>query len=331
WAYDSSTTRGCAGPGAAGTTGSGNWVQTRFDLSSYLGQRVRVRWIGQAWEFNNAASSYQELGGTWEDLDTDDGWWIDDIRITGVIQTPIALNPDTKAPLAGTCPTVCNPAVGDGGTTPVLQIRDDNQDGIVERGERLTIDASASSLPGGCSGGVAQFRFERDGAVIQDWNTGSVYLDSPIKDASYKVKVRCSANVACASVTGATAAAQVYTGDGDDIFLSVAHVGLPPSTVTTVSWTARPQVSSVDGYDVFRGLITGFGSDPSMATLTCFAPNVAQVTVGQTISVQDPAVPANPREVYYYLVGHSAKSPGAFDALGKRSGNIIRVAPIACP
>ena len=331
WAYDSSTTRGCAGPGVTGVTGNGNWVQTKFDLSPYLGQRVRVRWIGQSWEFNNAASSYQELGGTWEDLDTDDGWWIDDIKVTGVIQTQIALNPDTKAPLAGTCPAICNPAVGDGGTTPVLQIRDANQDGIIERGERLVIDASASSLPGGCSGGVAQFRFERGGALIQDWTTSSLYVDSPIVDASYKVKVRCSANTACASVTGATAAAVVYTGDGNDIFLSVAH-GVPAvSPVAVLSWTARPQVTSVDGYDVFRGSITGFGSDPTMATLVCLTPNVAQQAVGTTVSVQDPAVPVNPREVYYYLVGHSAKTPGAFDALGKSSSGTIRVAPIACP
>ena len=331
WAYDSSTTRGCAGPGQTGTTGNGNWVQTKFDLSSYLGQRVRVRWIGQSWEFNNAASSYQELGGTWEDLDTDDGWWIDDIRVTGVITTQIALNPDTKAPLAGTCPTACNPALGDGGTTPVLQISDANQDGVIERGERLTIDASASSLPGGCSGGVAQFRFERDGVLIQDWNTGSFYIDSPVRDASYKVRVRCSANPACASVTGATASALVYTGDGEDIVVSVAHGTPNPSTVAMISWKARPQVTSVDGYDVFRGSITSLGSDPGMSTLTCLSPDVAQAAVGQTIVVPDPAIPPAPREVYYYLVGHSAKTTGAFDALGKRSGNIIRVAPIACP
>ena len=101
--------------------------------------------------------------------------------------------------------------------------------------------------------------------------------------------------------------------------------------MSVISWTARPQVTSVDGYDVFRGSITEYGSDPNLSTLTCLSPNVAQATVGQTISVQDSAVPPNPREVYYYLVGHSAKTTGAFDALGKRSGNIIRVAPIACP
>ena len=331
WPYDRTTTRGCPGPGVGGATGNGNWVETKFDLSAYLGQRVRIRWIGQSWEFNNAVSSYQELGGTWEDLDTDDGWWIDELRVTGAIQQPITLDPDTKTPLAGICPTACNPAIDDGGTAPVLAISDDNQNGVIERGERIRVDAAASTLPGGCSGGVAQFRFERDGAVIQDWTTNGLFLDAPLKDASYKVKVRCSADPACASVTGATALARVYSGDGDDVTLTLAH-GVPAvSPVAVISWPARPQVSSVDGYDVFRGSITAYGSDPNLGTLTCLMVDVPQVTVGQTIIVQDPEVPPLPRQVYYYLVGHSSRASGAFDALGRRSNGTIRLSPVTCP
>jgi hypothetical protein len=328
WPYDHSTTRGCPGPGVAGATGNGNWVQTKFDLSSYLGQRVRIRWIGQSWEFNNAASSYQELGGTWAELDTDDGWWIDDIRITGAITQQITPNPDTKTPLGGVCPTVCNPAVGDGGTQPALTITDDNGDGVIERGERLTIDASASTLPGGCSGGVAQFRFERNGALLQDWNTSSVYLDAPLSDATYKVKVRCSANPACASVTGAVAPALVYSGDGADLSISLSHGS--PVSIAVISWPARPQVSSVGGYDVFRGILTGYGSDTTMSTLQCVLPDVPQQTIGATVTVQDPAVPPL-TNVYYYLVGHSSNAAGSFDALGRRSNGSIRVATVACP
>jgi len=329
WPHDRSTTRGCPGPGVGGATGDGNWVQTKFDLSAYLGQRVRIRWIGQSWEFNNTVSSYQELGGTWEDLDTDDGWWIDDLKITGAITQPTRLDPDTKPPLGGACPTACNPAVGDGGTTPALAISDDNQDGVIERGERIRIDAAASTLPGGCAGGVAQFRFERDGAIIQDWSTSSLYLDAPLKDASYKVKVRCSADPACASVTGATAQAQVYTGDGDEIAVSLAHG--TPLTTGVISWPARPQVSSVDGYDVFRGSITSFGSDPNMGTLVCLTANVPQSAVGQTVSVQDPEYPVLLRQTYYYLIGHSSRAAGAFDALGRRSSGTIRLSPVTCP
>jgi hypothetical protein len=327
WPYDQTTTLGCPGPGSPGTTGNGNWIQTKFDLALYQGQRVRIRWIGQAWEFNNAASSYQELGGTWADLDTDDGWWLDDIVITGAIQSQITPNPDLKAPLAGACPAACNPAVGDGGTTPVLALHDTDGDGIVERGERVVLDASASMLPGGCSNGVAQFRFERDGVVVQDWSTNSLYLDGPLKDATYKVKVRCSANVACVSATGATTQALVYTGDGNDIFLTMSHVN---PTTAALTWTARPQLTSVDGYDVFRGFVDVYNGDPSLATLVCLASNVPQAAVGSVISVSDAAIPAAPRGTYYYLVGHNPRA-GGFDALGRKSTGVIRIAPVACP
>jgi hypothetical protein len=329
WAYDTSTTLGCPGPGSPGSVGTGNWVQTKFDLSGYLGQRVRIRWIGQSWEFNAAASSYQQLGGTWADLDTDDGWWIDDIKITGAITTQITPIPDTKTPLAGTCPAACNSGVGDGGTTPVLVLHDDNGDGVVERGERLVLDASGSSLPGGCSGGVPQFRFERDGVVVQDWSTSSTFVDAPVKDASYKAKVRCSSNTACASVVGAVSQALVYTGDGNDIVLSGAHDVSVRSTVV-LSWPARPQLSSVDGYDVFRGFFNVFNGDPNLTTLTCLSPNVPQQAVGNTVSVSDPAIPSL-GGCYYYLVGHNAKAPGALDPLGKRSNGTILIAPITCP
>jgi hypothetical protein len=328
WPYDLTTTQGCPGPGVAGTTGTGNWVQTKFDLQAYLGQRVRIRWMGQGWEFNNAASSYQELGGTWAELQTDDGWWIDDIRITGAITTQITPSPDTKTPFAGTCPATCNSGVGDGGTTPAIAIRDANGDGVYETGEALTIDGSASTLPGGCVGGVAQYRFERDGALIQDWSTASVYIDSPLKDTSYKVKVRCSANVACASVTGATVAAQIYTGDGNDIVLNLT-TGVP-NTTGVLTWAARPQVTSVGGYDVFRGLLIAFNSDPTLSTLQCVATDIPQPAVGAPVSFQDPAIPPL-KDAYFYFVGHSSRAAGAHDALGRRSNNAIIVSPVSCP
>ena len=330
WPYDATTTLGCPGPGSPGATGSGNWIQTKFDLSLFQGQRVRIRWIAQSWEFNNAASSYQELGGTWADLDTDDGWWLDDIVVTGAIQQQITPNVDAKAPLAGSCPAACNPGVGDGGTTPALTMIDSDGDGIVERGERLTLDANASTLPGGCSNGVAQFRFERDNVVVQDWSTNSIFIDAPLKDAVYKVKLRCSANTACVSATGATVQALVYTGDGNDIFLTASHQ-TPGSPTVVLSWPARPQLSSVDGYDVFRGFFDVYNGDPTFATLQCIASNIPQAAVGSAVTASDAGVPPVPRGVYYYLVGHSAKAAGALDALGRKSTGVIRVSPVPCP
>jgi hypothetical protein len=77
----------CEGPGLPGNTGPGLWVQTRFSLATFLGQTVRIRWIAQSWEFDCCSSSYYELGGGWAPQTGDEGWWIDDIRVTGALQS----------------------------------------------------------------------------------------------------------------------------------------------------------------------------------------------------------------------------------------------------
>ena len=103
------------------------------------------------------------------------------------------------------------PRGGDGGTSPTINVVDQNGDGTVERGEQIVVDASASSLPGGCVDGVPQFRFEKDLVVVQDWTTSNTYQDAPLVDAQYRVLVRCSADIACVSSTGVTSLVKVYT------------------------------------------------------------------------------------------------------------------------
>jgi hypothetical protein len=96
----------CAGPGTVDPSGTGVWVQSRFNLASYLGQRVRLRWIGSSWDFDQFSSSYFEVGAGWNSTLQDDGWWLDNIAVTGVItaQTPPAA--DTHQPPSGSqgCP-----------------------------------------------------------------------------------------------------------------------------------------------------------------------------------------------------------------------------------
>ncbi|HET8947550.1 MAG TPA: hypothetical protein VFQ07_11265 [Candidatus Polarisedimenticolia bacterium] len=75
----------CAGPGTVDPSGAGVWVETRFDLASFVGQRVRLRWIGSTWEFDAFSSSYYEIGPGWSQTLQDDGWWLDNISLTGVI------------------------------------------------------------------------------------------------------------------------------------------------------------------------------------------------------------------------------------------------------
>lgn len=94
----------CAGPGIPDPSGVGLWVESKFDLSNFVGQRIQVRWIGSSWVFDATHSSYYELGHAWDITQFDDGWWLDDIAIRGTlrIQTPPAA--DTAPPPASVCP-----------------------------------------------------------------------------------------------------------------------------------------------------------------------------------------------------------------------------------
>lgn len=97
----------CAGTSAPDPSGDGVWVNTRFDLSGFRGQRVRIRWIGSSWAFDFSTPHYGALNSTWNQMPTDDGWWIDDVKVTGVLTaqtTPVA---DTRPAVAGLCPDFC--------------------------------------------------------------------------------------------------------------------------------------------------------------------------------------------------------------------------------
>ena len=88
------------GPGftANGALGTGVWVRTHFDLTPFQGQRIQVRWLFSSLAFGELAFlSYLETPGSPGAFDIDekdDGWWIDDIRFSGLVTSPIEVAPD---------------------------------------------------------------------------------------------------------------------------------------------------------------------------------------------------------------------------------------------
>src|SRR5262249_43911630 len=130
----------CSPPGGLDASGTGTWVRSKFDLSGYLGQRVRIRWIGATWNFGSSQGSYYETANRWDQQQGDDGWWLDDVTIPGAITTQIGAVPDTKpppslvaggpgtpgtsGPAPGASTDPCNVAVGDAGTNVVLDVTD---------------------------------------------------------------------------------------------------------------------------------------------------------------------------------------------------------------
>jgi len=108
-AWGTNTTYGCPGPGLQGSLSPASgalWVLSKFNLTNYLGARVQIRWIGSSWEFDLSGPSqdYQTYGcgaGTcWNNSLHEDGWWVDDISITGAITTQASPVPDPDTPPA---------------------------------------------------------------------------------------------------------------------------------------------------------------------------------------------------------------------------------------
>ncbi|HEU5181946.1 MAG TPA: thrombospondin type 3 repeat-containing protein [Candidatus Polarisedimenticolia bacterium] len=197
------------GPGSLGSRGDGVWVQSKFNLALYMGQRVRIRWIGQVWEFANGWESYLQPPGSSPPFDVglnDDGWWIDGVQITGAITSQFSpvLEP-TSLPLGSQCPALnspanCNEALGtSNGITPKLVLIDSDGDGALVPGEAFRLDALGTDNPGGCKSGILQFQFLKDGVVVQDWSTTTSYVSSFSGLAQYTAKARCGTDFSCTS------------------------------------------------------------------------------------------------------------------------------------
>jgi hypothetical protein len=335
-AWGTTSTWGCPGPGFVGTMSPASgalWVKTRFSLTNYLGARVQVRWIAQNWEFDFdlAAQDYQSYGHGWENSQHDDGWWIDDIAMTGVITNQVSPLIDSKSPPASVCPTStatnCDETQADKGYTAAIVVRDASGDGIFEKGENVEVDASGTTNPGGCANGGVQFRFLKNGVIAQDFSSNPVLRDSILADSTYKVIPRCSSDLACTSVNGASAALLVYPGDGTDLSLDVTHDRA--SGLTTLRWTARPQPSPLNGYDLFRGTVPPV--DSSLSTLVALSCDVGTGSAPGTVLTTTTAASPTLGQAHYYLVGHSNNSPGAKDSLGRTGGGAVEIAPVTCP
>jgi len=92
--FDPANLGHAAGPALEGETGLGVWVESRFDLSQYKGQRVLIRFIAASIKAGNA-ETYDDLF-RWNPIAGDDGWWIDDITVKDAAAAPAMLSVDEK-------------------------------------------------------------------------------------------------------------------------------------------------------------------------------------------------------------------------------------------
>ncbi len=353
-----------AGPGctSTGTVGAGVWTRSAFSLSSFAGRVARLRWIGMiegGWSYGTWRSNLEPDPGepAYQYFEDDDGWYVDDIRLTDLRQFPSIMGPDNLTGLS-TCTT--GQATGNCGAITV------SITGSVAFGSRrllgldtlqqpMLLDARASAAgddpatvgiaEGACANGVLQFQWERLDVVtsaleevLSPFSTQGQVQVAPGRDALYRVKARCSSDLACTAQQEVVV--KVYTGDGGDLAPQTAlntagvtgEIGLDvtagSATTATLTWPSRAQPPGISGYDVFRFTAAagagGAGGAPvnmfSAGTFdgACAANAVANVSLGTspvTASLAgEPAIAAG--QVFMYQVAHSSTNLSAIAPLG---------------
>ncbi len=168
--------RASDGPGLPGALGVGTWVRSRFDLSPFRGRAIKLRFLLTSIDAGN--------GGTYQDTfhwyaePFDDGWYIDDVRIT---QTLGAASPTVSLDTAN---NDALPGNSDG-------------DAMGDSCDCAPADASAFAIPGEIQG----VEFEADKRTIH-WasavsTAGSGTTHEVLRGSLHEFPVGSGASEAC--------------------------------------------------------------------------------------------------------------------------------------
>jgi hypothetical protein len=352
---------GCTEPSSVSTPSGGVWTRSAFNLSPFAGRVARLRWIGDmsgGWSFGTYRSAMEPDAGqiAYQYYDADDGWFIDDIKLTDLRQFASIIGPDNVTGLS-TCKTGIDTANCGVVTASIA--------GSVAFGTRrlvaadtllqpITIDArgslagddpgTAGITEGACDNGVLQFQFEQ-----LDINTSAV-VDvasafspqgqlkvAPSKDALYRVKARCSSDPGCSAQVDVVV--KVYGGDGSDLGPQTAlntagvanELGLDVvgGASATIQWPSRPQPPGISGYDVFRFVSTpgagGAGGGTGTSLPDVFSGNTfdgacfANAVANTALGTLVSTVDASTPaagSAYMYQVGHSSTNALGIAPLG---------------
>ena len=295
--------RASDGPGLDGNVGNGTWVETAFSLDRFRGRSLRVRFLFtsiQVFPFVDLITDLFALPAYWP---FDDGWYIDDVEVTGTLSAGNTVTVDTKTPPAAgtTCTNNCSSitaaltsdAVGNSTPAP---------------GHVVTLDASATTA-NACINGTLQYQFwdnanlngvigDAGDILLRDWTDNPLYVDAPEKTTVYAVKARCSSAPACAGSNTAVLSITVNCPSSGG-FLTASF-----SNKTTINW------GSAILADVLRGNLNTLRSGQSFvgALQTCLGNDAVPAS-----SVTDNTTPTVGNGLFY-LVKREGTPGGACNA-----------------
>jgi hypothetical protein len=285
------------GPGFTenGSLGNGVWAKSVFALSPFGGRVARLRWVGAeggGWSFGISRSFLEPAQGgiAYQYYDGDDGWWIDQIKLTDLREIEGEIGPDTVTGLSqcvlGNNPVNCGTVTPTIANSAALALPTDPSGRRVPSatthtpGQLITLDARSSvALAEPCLNGVLLFQWDEinatTGAVldtVQVFSPEGKTQVAPGRDTTYRVSIKCSSDTACA----ATRDVKVIVSDlvyGDEsglggsnlaadgaLVLNVTHPGAgfvggtacPVGSEALLSWQSVAQSATQAGYDTYK-------------------------------------------------------------------------------
>jgi hypothetical protein len=220
------TSKGAGFTEASAGGASGVWAKSVFGLSAFAGRVARLRWIGMeggGWSFGISRSFLEPQSGgkIYQYYDGDDGWWIDDIRLSDLRTAASSIGPeDPNNKGLYDCATGTSGLTGDVGaagtlcTSPVIAVVGSvsypqtldplgRMLGSVVKGGSVKLDARRSTYR--CDNGIAVCQWTRinstTGAVLETFNNGftpDCQLNvAPTDTTTYRLSMKCNNAPSC--------------------------------------------------------------------------------------------------------------------------------------
>jgi hypothetical protein len=174
------------GPGLQGNKGEGTWVETKVNFSRFKGRAVRIRFINSAIKAGTAETAEDLF--EWNPIEADDGWWVDEVRISDTLTSGATVSvdnaPNTGLPgCAGDCTSVTAALVAD-------------PPGVLPAPGQVVELNAATSVANSCLG-TLQYQFSKNGTVIRTWTDNPILVDAPSSTTTYGVEARCTSAPGC--------------------------------------------------------------------------------------------------------------------------------------
>jgi len=292
--------RASDGPGLAGATGLGTWVESKFCMARFRGRSIRLRFLFTSIKASD--NTTLESLFMWNPRPDDDGWYIDDVRLT---QTLGALSPTTTTDAKNNGDTPCDTScslVGPVTLTPTPA--------STVPGRLVSLWAAATLTQ--CANGLVVHQFWKDtnanGAIdtesdvlLRDFSPNALYEDAPTTDpARYLVRARCSTVPTCTGDAAATVSVTVPSAATIFPFaplrLECAGSPAPASCPASDKRVLTLGGGDPSGAEVIRGNLAALranGGDFSVTVDGCIANDVSAG------SATDAAIPGTLAPFYY--------------------------------